>query len=357
MRVVYVSSHPEFIGGGEYSLFDLMTHLPDDVEPVLLLPEQGAMSARAQREGIEWHVAPMPPIGWRAPGALWRWRGLLRGLRPDILHANNSRAAFHAGMAGRMDGIPMLFHCRINTPDPRLDWMLVRLACGVIANSRSTAGRFAGWKSLRTWVVHNGLDLSFLEQGETSSGNPFDAGHVILMVARFSRWKRHDLALEVFERVARRFGDAHLVLVGEADEEDWLLELRRRQQRMDCRERVHRIGGVGHKDLAKWYAAADVLLLPSDDEPFGRVLVEAMAAGVPPVAFAGGGVPEVVEDGVQGLLIAPGDVDAMAEAVMRLLGDDALRARMGEEGRLRARAFTIERHVERICGIYRQVTA
>ncbi len=355
MRVAYVTSHKDFVGGGEYSLFDLITHLPTDIEPVLLLPEQGALSARAHREGIASHVAPMPPIGLHTLGTLWRWRGLLQEIRPDILHANSSRAAFYAGMAGRMDGIPMLFHCRVNRPDPKLDGLLARLSTGVIANSHSTAKRFAKWKSLRTWVVHNGLDLTFLQQDETFSDKPFGAEYLILMVARVSRWKRHDLALEVFERVGWRFDGAHLALVGEADEEDWMLELKRRQQRMHCRERVHWIGGVEHDDLAKWYAAADVLLLPSDGEPFGRVLVEAMAAGVPSVAFASGGVPEVVENGMQGLLVAPGDVDAMVKAVIRLLDDNALRARMGKAGRRRAQNFTIEHHVAQICEIYRRL--
>ena len=356
MRVVYVTSHEGFVGGGEYSLFDLMTHLPDDVEPVLLAPGAGELTRRAEQEGVEWHVAPMPPIGWRAPGALWRWRGLLRGIRPDILHANNSRAAFYAGMAGRMNGIPMLFHCRVNRPDPKLDGLLARLSRGVIANSQATASRFGRWSRTPVWAVYNGLDLGFVEQRAPEASRPFGAGRLLLMVARISRLKRHDIALQVFERLAGQHPDAHLVLIGEVDDADWRAELGRRQDGMNCADHVHWIGGVGQAELARWYANADVLLLPSDYESFGRVLVEAMAAGVPPVAFAVGGVPEVVEDGVQGMLIAPGDVDAMAEAVMRLLGDDALRARMGEEGRRRARAFTIERHVERICEIYRQVT-
>ncbi len=354
MRVAYVSSHADFVGGGEYSLFELMTHLPETIDPVLLLPGEGGLSRRADEAGIAWCVAPMPPIGWRTPLALGRWRTLLRELRPHILHANNSRAAFYAGFAGKRSNTPMLFHCRVNLPDPALDALVVRLSSGVIANSQATAGRFSGWKNKPLWVVHNGLELSAFEGGRTEA-KPFGAGRLMLMVARVSRLKRHDIALEVFARLADRFPDLHLALVGGVDDSEWKAELEQRSSRLGAANRIHWPGEANREDLARWYAAADVLVLPSDYESFGRVLVEAMAAGVPPVAFAVGGVSEVVEHEQQGLLVPAGDVEAMAGAVARLLEDDGLRVWMGEAGRKRARLFSIERHVERICGIYREV--
>lgn len=83
-------------------------------------------------------------------------------------------------------------------------------------------------------------------------------------------------------------------------------------------------------------AAFDVLLMPSPGETFGRVLIEAMACGVPIAASRGGGVPDIVEDGVNGLLFEPLDSAGMAAAVTRLLGDPALRARLAENGRRKA---------------------
>jgi len=314
------------------------------------------LSRRADEAGIAWRVAPMPPVGWRTPLALGRWRTLLHELRPDILHANNSRAAFYAGLAGRWRNVPMLFHCRVNLPDPVLDALVVRLSSGVIANSRATADRFSKWKNKPLWVVHNGLDLSAFETARLET-KPFKGGRLMLMVARVSRLKRHDIALDVFARLAGRFPDMHLALVGGVDDSKWKAELEQRQLRLGVANRIHWAGEASQADLARWYASADVLVLPSDYESFGRVLVEAMAAGVPPVAFAVGGVPEVVEHGRQGLLVPAGDVEAMTEAVARLLEDDDLRLRMGEAGRKRARLFSIERHVERICDIYREVLA
>ncbi|MDQ7011492.1 MAG: glycosyltransferase family 4 protein, partial [Mariprofundaceae bacterium] len=282
MRVAYVSSHAGFVGGGEYSLFDLMTHLPADVEPVLLVPSEGALSSAVEQEGIQWHAVPMPPIGVASLPALWRWHRLIKDIHPDVLHANNSRAGFYAGAAGWIRSVPMLFHCRVNRPDPGLDAVLARLARGVIANSHATARRFVPWPGLSVWVVHNGVDLSLGEEGAMGV-RPFGAEHILLVVARISRWKRHDIALEVFERLSDRFPGLHLLCIGGKDESEWWEEMQKRTRASGRENRIHWIGEVERGEMGKWYASADVLLLPSDDEPFGRVLVEAMAMGVPVV--------------------------------------------------------------------------
>jgi len=358
MRVSYVSGFADFIGGGEYSLFDLMTNLPVDVEPVLLIPAEGELSARAEKEGIAWHVVPMPALGFSSPAALWAWRTLLADIKPNLLHANNSRPAFYAGIMGRLLDIPTLFHCRIDKPDTRLDWLLVRLVGGVIANSDATAKRFSAWSKFRVWTVHNGLDVSaWHPDGRYESKKPFGATQVMLVVARVSRWKRHDVALDVFERLSKTIPGLHLVCVGDKDPTDvaWWDVLQQRTENLRNGNRVHWVGGVVHAALEDWYAAADVLVLPSDDEPFGRVLVEAMYMGVPVLAFDGGGVPEVVQHGKQGLLIPRGDVDGMADAVAKLLGDANFRTKMGAAGQRRAKIFSVQSYVLNNCDIYNEI--
>jgi len=359
MKVAYVSAFAEFVGGGEYSLFDLMTHLPVHIEPVLLVPAEGELSARAESEGISWNLAPMPKIGIASLAALWRWRILLADIKPDVLHINNSRPVFYAGIMGWLLGIPALFHCRVDKSDARLDWLLARLVDGVIANSDATAKRFSAWSKLRVWTVHNGVDVSAWHQADgRKNKKPFDAEQVVLVVARVSRWKRHDIALDVFDRIAGTIPGLHLICVGGKDpmDEAWWAALQQQKEVLPNAHRVHWMGEVDHAALEDWYAVADVLVLPSDDEPFGRVLVEAMFMGVPIVAFDGGGVPEVVQHGKQGILLSHGDVDGMTAAVAKLLGDAEICAAMGEAGRLRTQAFSVARHVEKVCAVYAELT-
>ena len=107
-------------------------------------------------------------------------------------------------------------------------------------------------------------------------------------------------------------------------------------------------------DVRPWFKAASVLILPSDDEPFGRVLVEAMALGVPVVATRSGGVPEIVRDKEDGLLVAPGRADEIAFAAKKILNDDSLRNRLGQAALKRAECFSLEKHVADMTRLFQE---
>jgi glycosyltransferase involved in cell wall biosynthesis len=130
-----------------------------------------------------------------------------------------------------------------------------------------------------------------------------DGWKVILMVARLSRWKRHDMALSVFETVAQAIPEAHLFFVGAADTEDpeWFAYV---QKMAAAGHYSHRIRWIGYADdVRPWYKAAYLSILPSNNAPFGRVFVDSMARGVPVVAFRCGGIPEIIEHEQDGLLV------------------------------------------------------
>jgi glycosyltransferase involved in cell wall biosynthesis len=104
-------------------------------------------------------------------------------------------------------------------------------------------------------------------------------------------------------------------------------------------------------------AGLDVLWHPAKSEGLGTAVIDAMALGVPPIAFAVGGLPEVIEDRKSGLLAAPGDMQAFARAAAELITDEALRRRLGEGARLRAREFDVKRMIERTAEVYQRVIA
>jgi len=347
MKVVCISQFSDFVGGGEYSIFDLMTHLPADVEPVLLVPAEGELSARAKSEGIAWDLAPMPRIGIASLAALWAWRTLLADIKPDLLHANNSRPAFYAGITGRLLGIPAIFHCRIAQRDGLMDAILVRLVRAIVCNSRAVASRFSRFR-LPVQVVYNGIQVP--ESGKESCRT----GSRLLFAGRLSEEKQPHVAVDVFEALAGEFPGLQLDVIGQSGPDPAYAQLlQARIASSPFHERIHCHGQV--KNPSVFYRVADILTVPSLHEGFGRVLVEAMATGLPVVAFKTGGIPEVLEDGKQGFLIPPGEHSKMVSAVRRLLEDADLRLKMGETGYARARVFSLGKHIEKICQLYGQL--
>jgi glycosyltransferase involved in cell wall biosynthesis len=148
------------------------------------------------------------------------------------------------------------------------------------------------------------------------------------------------------------------VVVGGAlfGEEEYEASLHRDAARLGIAERVE---FRGHRlDVAPEWACLDVAVHASvTPEPFGQVVVEAMTAGLPVVAAAAGGPAEVVTDGVDGILVPPGDVDLLAAALRRLAADADLRDRLGQAGRTRAAAFRPEAVAASVMELYRAVLA
>lgn len=174
----------------------------------------------------------------------------------------------------------------------------------------------------------------------------------LVHVSNFRPVKRAKDVVEVFRRVAAR-SDARLALVGDGPD---LSEVMYRIEQLGLESRVTYHGVVD--EVAPILSRAELFLLPSESESFGLAALEAMAAGVPPVASRVGGLPEVVEDGVDGFLCPLGDVDAMAGRCLELLGDRLRLERFSAAARRSASTrFHYEPIVARYEELYRQVVA
>lgn len=160
---------------------------------------------------------------------------------------------------------------------------------------------------------------------------------VVLCVARQYRRKDIPTLLRAFERVVVRLPDARLRIVGEGPE---LRANRSLTARLKLEDRVSFTGSIASTDaLDAEYRAASVFCLPSRQEGFGIVFLEAMAYGLPIAAAAAGAVPEVAPDGVTSVLVPPGDAPALADALLRLLTDRPLAERLGQAGAARVARF------------------
>ena len=212
-----------------------------------------------------------------------------------------------------------------------------------------------GLEPERLRVVPEGIDLEAWERAEPTPERRGDerdgpspvvegagpwrgaAGPVLLNVARQYRRKNTRVLLDAFPAVVREHPGARLRIVGGGPE---LPALRRRAQRLGLGERVRFLGEVpDQRGVRLEYAGADLFCLPSRQEGFGIVLLEAMAAELPIVAADAGAIPEVAPAGEVALLVEPGDSEALAEGLLRALGDRALRRRLAGAGGRRVREY------------------
>jgi phosphatidylinositol alpha-mannosyltransferase len=186
-------------------------------------------------------------------------------------------------------------------------------------------------------IVPNGVDVDLFTNGSPAPDLP--PGRQMLWTHRLDPQKGFRVAVEAFAKLAVQFPDLWFVVIGDGKERPLLDRLP-----PEARSRVLRMGTVPHDRLPAYYAGADVLIAPAfGQESFGLVLVEAMAAGVPVVASDIAGYRQVVRNDVEGLLVPPGDPDALAQSVRRVLTDADLARRLAEAGRSRAQEFGWDR--------------
>lgn len=192
-------------------------------------------------------------------------------------------------------------------------------------------------------VIHNGIDLGVFQPAPMPVPDP----PTVAVVANLIGYKRHDDFLRAFQRVTRELPGARAWLVGDGDERAQLAAL---ASRLAIDENVRFVGQV--TDTRPYVSRSHLVCLTSLHEGFPNALLEGMAMGRPVVATRVGGIPELVRDGVEGFLV-PRDPQAMAGAMLALLRDEELRARMGRDARLRATEFGWDRVVRETEGVYR----
>jgi glycosyltransferase involved in cell wall biosynthesis len=250
-----------------------------------------------------------------------------------------------------MDSAFLIFLQRV------LGWMF-RVGDRLIAVSQASArfSRMLGFSEKRITVVPNGVDLSCFngEVDAFSMREELGIGDEPLVVTalRLIKRKSPELLISAFARVLKVVPDAKLVIAGSGREED---NLSRQIQSLNITNSVFMVGRLAKEKVAQLMAAADVFVLPSKMESFGLTLLEASAAGVPVVCSNAGGIPEVFQDGFDALLYPPGDDNAMAKAIMRLLQDRELAKTISANAVETASKFTWEMTAERTLQVYKEV--
>jgi glycosyltransferase involved in cell wall biosynthesis len=363
-------------GGAERTTIDVARALVRDGWRALVASEGGRMEPLLSSTGAE--LLPMP-LNSKAPQKLFanarRLAKLIRTHNVKLIHARSRAPAWSALLATRRTGTPFVttYHGIYNASNPFKRYynsVMVR-SDAVIANSQWTADHIArehGIPCQRITVIHRGVDLEEFDPAGVSPDriaalrarwNVDEGQMIVLLPGRLTRWKGQLVFLAALAQLARAnaLDNVKAVIAGDAQgRNDYIAELRAAIAQNGLESTVPIVPHI--IDMPAAYLASDIVISASTDpEAFGRVAAEAGAMGRPVIASDHGGARETVLPNRSGLLIPPGNTEALGHALRALLSaPDEERRRMGEAGRAHVRAnFSLERMCADTIAVYRRL--
>ena len=287
---------------------------------------------------------------------------VLQEFRPELLHAHfaTKPTATARALAAKL-GVPFIFTAHrydiyARPPEDFADRAAAAAAVVTVseANVRYIVNTF-GVPAAHIRLIPCGVDTERFrppDQRRAEGGGPAEPPHIVC-VARLNPFKNQQLLLEACARLQARGVQFRCVLVGDGPSRD---ELNRARARLGLQRVVELVGAAKQTEVLAWWRRAAIAVLTSNSEGMPVSLMEAAACGVPAVATAVGGVPELIEDGVTGFLTASGDADALAGALERLLCGPDLVARFGAAARRRVvEHFSLTRQVDRLLALWRSL--
>ena len=371
LRVMQLASNPEYAGLERHvaSLIATFQKL-GDVEPSLVVFHDGRLVEEVRGLGVPVEVVP---LRWVFDAtAITRLSRILRSWNIDCLHSHGYKANVIGALAARRADIKAIIRTEHSRMEPfqgfdRLKmetyeaintWVGNRLTDRIITVSEDFRGHLAPRYPKKTLVtVHNGIralqasDPQILQAKRASLGVDQSAP-LIGIVGRLMPVKRYTDFLQAAAYISRKRPDARFLVVGGGP---LLGSLKQEAERLALTGIVHFLDF--RPDVLEWMATLDLLVFSSLSEGVPYSLLEAMSLGVPVVATAVGGLPEIIEDGVTGLLVPPKDPEALALACLELLDNPGRRQQMATASRKRCAAYFSDlRMAEAIRRIYYEVT-
>ncbi len=378
--VLYLN-HSAQMSGAESSLRSLlwgMRRADAPFDPLVALPDGGPFADLLRDEGWNVTLAPLRRIS-RPHGIIDGMTSLLHVLQTvphicrlvkscgaKIIHSNSTTAHLVGGVAGERTNVPAIWHCRDLVPLGRLAPQLASKAARVVAISRCVAELLEkeGVPPEKITVVTNGIDPDVWRAKPRSrlreSLSLNDDAFVFGVVGQLVPWKNHHAFIEAAAKLAAQEGCSHarFVIIGGdlwAEQATYLKELRASVKKLEL---IERFNFIPHQlDGADAIGAVDCLVHPARDEPFGRVIIEAMALSKPVIAMDENGPSEIITHERDGILVASDETDGIFNAMKRVLEDARLRAKLGYEARSTVEErFHIDNSTAKILEIYRNLS-
>jgi glycosyltransferase involved in cell wall biosynthesis len=392
LRVCYLD-HTAKLSGGEIALARLLETIDRTaIDPWVILAEEGKLADRLRAAGIRVDVVPLSgsvldvrkdtvqsgifaKVGVILQVVTYGFKvaALIRTMPVDVIHTNSLKSDIYGMLVSWLCRVPLIWHIRDHIDITYLPvfavkmmrFLAARVPAFVIANSQSTLDQLNLAVAKPGAVVPSGVDPhgEVVYDGISSGtppladGTPMTGPLRIAIVGRLASWKGQHIFLEAASKLVEAGVDANFLLAGTAmfGEDDYVAELHAQVERLGLKEKVT---FLGHVDPIEAFLPTISILVhaSTSPEPFGQVVIEGMAAGIPVVATDGGGVKETVVHGETGLLVPMGNAQALADALRMLIDRPELRAKLSTKGRQRVlRHFTASITARKVERVYREV--
>lgn len=365
INIVYIHGIGE-IGGAEKDLLSYLELLDrNEFCPYVVCPDTGALKSEVEKFHVPVLSSPLPP--WRKwknalerPGAVRKLANIFRQWRIDLVHVNDYWWAPLAYLAGKKCGIPVVVHIRQQIEPVRVKQYWLDRPDRLLPVSQDIEGVLHAMavEPARVQVAYSGIDVNHFCNTEDRDAFRRRFGlkeeqPIIGTVANLAPRKGYEYLIETLVAVKEVYPACCCFIVGEGPEsyKEQLVQL------VNKNKLEPNVVFAGFQEnVFEFLNAFDVFVLPSLMEGFGIALLEAMAMSKPIVACKVGGVPEVIEDGVTGILVPPKDSQSLAMALLKVLRDDQTKTKLGAAAReIVETKFTREAAMKRIQNLYHKV--
>jgi glycosyltransferase involved in cell wall biosynthesis len=378
ISILYINPTAK-MSGAEFSLLSLLKGIDRErFRPVLLLPEEGLFADRARELGIECHILPTM-IRFGEGYSLSRLLRVLKSIRQivkiirrqqiQIVHANSPRAAYSGGLAARLAGVISLTHVRDIDQSPFSQLTKSRilgfLSDKIITVSKATADAILRVNlslRIKTEVVYNGIHIGGIglqtKKEIRSRLGITPEVKLIGSVGIIHPAKGQDILIRAAARIKSVFPQIKVLIIGEVfhpADAAYKKELEKLAAELGITENIVFTGF--RNDVFDLIQALDIFVHPAVfQDPLPRTLLEAAAFAKTIVASKIGGIPEIIDNNISGVLIEPGEVDGLADAVISLLQNPREAERLGLAAQKKIKCnFSVQQHIAAVTAIYQSL--
>ncbi|MFH2138505.1 MAG: glycosyltransferase family 4 protein [Candidatus Omnitrophota bacterium] len=370
-KILYIS-HTSEIAGAEKSLLCLLKGLDQKVfTPIVILTGNGPLVEQIKSMNIKTHLYPLANIKKKNLGTVFSYLKTLRWLikvikleKISLIHCNMYISNQYAVIASLFTKVPLVCHIRNIITKPCYYNNFLFLTKTLIANSSATELSYSKYlrNTQKSIVIYNSVSLD--ESYSTASAGSFREKYgiekdafLIGYVGQIKKAKGIHFLIKAMDLLVKQYSQVRLLIAGDisiSKESNCFSYLKELSKTLNLEQNIVFSGFINN--TRELYSTMDILVLPSEKEPFGRVLIEAMAVGKPVIGTCSGGAPEVVEDGVTGLLVPPGNPEALAKAISEMINNPARAKLFGQKGKERVEKLFNERtNTRQLERIYNQI--